>query len=94
VFINMAFMREMQVSVVQVIDVAVVLYGDMSAVGTMLVSVLLVDGVRLCRQKCISFGFRSVFGTWVALGMGIRHRCQRVDVSSVRPSHSLEVVFL
>jgi hypothetical protein len=52
VFINMAFMREMQVSVVQVIDVAVVLYGDMSAVGTMLVSVLLVDGVRLCRQKC------------------------------------------
>jgi hypothetical protein len=58
VFINMAFMQEMQVSVVQVIDVAVVLYSDMSAVGAMLVSMLLVDGVRLCRQKYISFGFR------------------------------------
>ena len=58
VFINMAFMQEMQVSVVQVIDVAVVLHSDMSAVGTMLVSMLLVDGVRLCRQKYISFGFR------------------------------------
>jgi hypothetical protein len=54
----MAFMREMQVSVVQIIDVAVVLYSDMSAAGTMLVSMLLVDGVRLCRQKYISFGFR------------------------------------
>ena len=51
VFINMAFMQEVQVSVVQVIDVAVVLYSYMSAVGTMLVSMLLVDGVRLCRQK-------------------------------------------
>lgn len=57
VFINMAFMQKMQVTVMQVIDVAVVLYSDMSAVGAMLVSMLLVDGVRLCRQKYISFGF-------------------------------------
>ena len=58
VFINMPFMHEMQVSVVQVIDVAVVLYSDMSAVGTMLVSMPLVDGVRLCRQSISPSDFR------------------------------------
>jgi hypothetical protein len=58
VFINMAFMHEMQMSVVQIINVAVVFYSGMSAVGTMLMCVLLVDGVCLSHQKYLSFGFK------------------------------------
>jgi hypothetical protein len=58
VFINMVFMHEMQMSVVQIVNVTVVFYSGMPAVRTMLVIVLLVDGVRLSRQKYISFGFK------------------------------------
>jgi hypothetical protein len=55
VFVDMAFVQEMQVPVVQVVDVAVVLHSDMSAVGTMLMRVLLVDCVCLRHDRYASF---------------------------------------
>jgi hypothetical protein len=93
VFINMAFMHEMQVSVVQIINVAVVLYSDMSAVGTMLMSVLLVDAVRLSRQKYVSFGCKRVLGTWMPLESASGNVARESTQRSLRPSPSQEVVF-
>jgi hypothetical protein len=54
--------------------VAVVLYSDMSAVGTMLMSMLLVDGVRLCHHKYVSFDLDE-FGNLDAFGIGIGQCC-------------------
>lgn len=71
VFIDMAVMQEMQVSVVQVVDVVIVLHSGMSAVGTMLMRMLLVDGVCLRHSKYASLSvdeFRNVDVFGIGIG--------------------------
>jgi hypothetical protein len=73
VFIDMAVMQEMQMSVVQVVDVAVVLHSGMSAVGTMLMRMLLVDGVCLRHSKYASF-YLDEFRNVDVFGIGVGQR--------------------
>ena len=55
VLIDMAFMRAVEVAVVEVVDMIVVLDGSVAAVGTVLVGVVLVDLVVKGHDRCVLF---------------------------------------